>query len=94
MGEGLGTHDSSKKTMPVSKCSGEVGGALPRADGGSNVVVGARNTYGVPQNRFSPLSKLVFDYVKDDILLLNWVNPTGSVRAEEDRNALDFAPLA
>ena len=44
MGEGSGTHDSSKKTVPVSKCSGEAGGALPRADGGSNVAVGARNT--------------------------------------------------
>ena len=45
-------------------------------------------------NRFSPFSELVSDSVKDDILLLNWVNPTGFVRAEEDWSALDFAPLA
>lgn len=169
MGEGSGTHDSSKKSVLVSNCSGEVGGDPLRADGGSDIDVGAGNifvgfpssdadvglvvpddttinglsrgclingleegvrvstsngnfgltklvdssTVGSPtsqsqsllfdmhqhqrvleHNCFSPLFELVFNSIEDDILLLNWVNPMGSIRVEEDWSALNFAPLA
>nr|POE89180.1 hypothetical protein CFP56_59774 [Quercus suber] len=46
------------------------------------------------QNRFSPLSKLVSDTFKEENLLLNWVNPTGSDKDEDDRKLLEFVPLA
>ena len=46
------------------------------------------------QNRFSPLSELVSDTFKEENLLLNWVNPTGSNKDEDDQKLLEFVPPA
>ncbi|KAL0007922.1 hypothetical protein SO802_009424 [Lithocarpus litseifolius] len=45
-------------------------------------------------NCFSPLSELGFDSKEDELLLLDWVNPTESGKDEGGRNALDCVPLA
>ena len=46
------------------------------------------------QNRFSPISELVSDSFEKETLLLNWVNPTGFNNDEEDRQLMEFVPLA
>ncbi|KAF3958395.1 hypothetical protein CMV_016695 [Castanea mollissima] len=46
------------------------------------------------KNCFSPLSELGSDSKGDDMLLLDWVNSTGSSKDEDGRNALDVVPLA
>ena len=46
------------------------------------------------QNHFSPISELVSDSFDENKLLLNWVNPTRSDKDEEDRQLLDYVPLA
>ena len=46
------------------------------------------------QNRFSPISELVSDSFEKEMLLLNLVNPTGFNNDEEDRQLMEFVPLA
>ncbi|KAK9997824.1 hypothetical protein SO802_017427 [Lithocarpus litseifolius] len=46
------------------------------------------------QNRFSPMSELGSDSFEKETLLLNWVNPTGSDKDEEDRQLSEYVPLA
>ena len=50
------------------------------------------------QNRFSPISELVSDSFEKEMLLLNWVlnwvNPKGSDKDEEDRQLMEYVPLA
>ena len=46
------------------------------------------------QNCFSPISELVLDSFEEEMLLLNWVNPTVSDKDEEDRQLMEFVPLA
>ena len=46
------------------------------------------------KNCFSPLFELGFDSKDDEILLLDWVNPTGSGKDEDGGNALECVPLA
>nr|POE97245.1 hypothetical protein CFP56_60347 [Quercus suber] len=48
----------------------------------------------VGQNCFSPLSELGFDSKNDEILPLDWVNPTGSEKDEDSGNVLDCVPLS
>ncbi|KAF3960115.1 hypothetical protein CMV_015143 [Castanea mollissima] len=53
-----------------------------------------RNHKLLVQNRFSPLYELGSDSKEDDMLMLDWDNSTDLGKDEEDRNALDFVPLA
>ena len=46
------------------------------------------------QNHFSPISQLVSDSFEKETLLLNRVNPTGFNKDEEDRQLMEFVPLA
>ena len=46
------------------------------------------------QNRFSPISELASDSFEEEKLLLNWAKPTGSDTDEEDRQLMDYVPLA
>ena len=46
------------------------------------------------KNCFSSLFELGFDPKEDEVLLLDWVNPTGLGKDEDGRNALDCVPLA
>ena len=46
------------------------------------------------QNHFSPISELVSDSFEKETLLLNRVNPTGFNKDEEDRQLMEFVPLA
>ena len=56
--------------------------AIPNSDGQSNSA----------KPDVSP--KLGFDSKEDDMLLLDWVNSTGSSKNKDGRNALDVVPLA
>lgn len=46
------------------------------------------------QNHFSPISELVSDSFEEETLLLNWVNPKGSDKDKEDRQLMEYVPLA
>ncbi|XP_030965029.1 uncharacterized protein LOC115986306 [Quercus lobata] len=46
------------------------------------------------RNHFSPISELVSDSFEEEMLLLNWVNPTGSYKDEEDWQLMEYVPLA
>ncbi|KAK9997579.1 hypothetical protein SO802_022265 [Lithocarpus litseifolius] len=46
------------------------------------------------KNRFAPFSELVSDSSADEMLMLNWVHPTGSDKDEEDRQLMAHVPLA
>ena len=46
------------------------------------------------QNRFSPISEKVSDSFDEETMLLNWVNPTESDRDEEERQLMEYVPLA
>ena len=46
------------------------------------------------QNKFSLVSELVSDSFEEESLLLNWVNPTESDRDEEERQLMEYVPLA
>ena len=50
------------------------------------------------QNCFSPISELVSDSFEEEMLLLNWVlnwvNPKGFDKDEEDRQLMEYVPLA
>ena len=46
------------------------------------------------QNRFSLISELVSDSFKEETLLLNWVNPMGFNKDEEDQQLMEYVPLA
>ena len=46
------------------------------------------------QNKFSLVSELVSDSFKEESPLLNWVNPTESDRDEEERQLMEYVPLA
>ena len=46
------------------------------------------------KNCFSPLFELGFDSKDNEILLLDWVNPTGLGKDEDGGNALECVPLA
>ena len=46
------------------------------------------------QNRFSPISEMVLDSFKEEMMLVNWVNPKESDRDEEERQLMEYVPLA
>ena len=46
------------------------------------------------QNHFSPIFELVSNSFEEEMLLLNWVNPTESNKDEEDRQLMEYVPLA
>nr|POF13417.1 hypothetical protein CFP56_22936 [Quercus suber] len=46
------------------------------------------------QNRFSPISEMASNSFDEETRLLNWVNPMESDRDEEERQLMEFEPLA
>ena len=46
------------------------------------------------QNRFSPISEMVSDSLEEEMMLVNWVNPTESDRDEKERQLMEYVPLA
>ncbi|KAF3944737.1 hypothetical protein CMV_028821 [Castanea mollissima] len=53
-----------------------------------------RNHKLLVQNCFSPLYELGSNSKEDDMLMSDWDNSTGLGKDEDDRNVLDFVPLA